>query len=193
MYSQYRLEQIKWWFGKNWSIEKCVHTRSHRCWLTTIRKNEIEFETIAALQSKRWCISVVYSGRQWFGATTILTFEPCSKRMCMQGKHLGKLKIGVIFLLIRLFCPLFFNQERLLLADFKGPSVNISDIHYMDTLYKLHKAIRNKWPGMLSHCDSFAWQCSSICLEHKCRKCMHRKGEKFCHTHFITKISHMIL
>lgn len=80
-------------------------------------------------------------------------FEPCSKTASMQWKHPGSpkpkkfksaLSAGKVML------TAFFDHEGVLLLDFKEPCVNINAVRYKDTLDKLHTAIKNKRPGMLS-------------------------------------------
>ena len=80
-------------------------------------------------------------------------FEPSSKTASMQWKHPGSPKPKKFKSQIsagKVMLTAFFDHEGLLLADFKEPGVNITAIHYNDTLDKLHTAIKNKRPGMLS-------------------------------------------
>lgn len=80
-------------------------------------------------------------------------FEPSSKRESMQWKHAGSPKAKKFKLQVsagKVMLSAFFDHEGLLLADFKEPGVNINSTHYLETLDKLHKAIKNKRPGMLS-------------------------------------------
>ena len=77
-------------------------------------------------------------------------FKPETKRQSMEWRHLhspSKKKAKTIPSAAKVMGTVFWDAEGLILAEFLEPGQTITAARYVQTLHKLHRALRNKGPG----------------------------------------------
>jgi len=77
-------------------------------------------------------------------------FEPETKRMSMEWHHLhspSQKKTKNVPSAAKVMGTVFWDAEGLILAEFLEPEQTVTAARYVQTLHKLHRALRDKRPG----------------------------------------------